>query len=54
VTLTISCASFPDDGADRDELLRAADRRLHAVNDTRLASPRGTGFAGPAPAFGAA
>jgi diguanylate cyclase (GGDEF)-like protein len=53
VTLTISCASFPDDGAGRDELLRAADRRLHAVKDTRLAAPRGTAF-GPAPAFGAA
>jgi diguanylate cyclase (GGDEF)-like protein len=53
VTLTISCASFPDDGRDRDELLRAADRRLHAVKDTRLAAPRGTAF-GPAPAFGAA
>jgi diguanylate cyclase (GGDEF)-like protein len=36
VTLTISRASFPDDGADRDELLRAADRRLHAVKDTRV------------------
>jgi diguanylate cyclase (GGDEF)-like protein len=36
VTLTISRASFPEDGADRDELLRAADRRLHAVKDTRV------------------
>jgi diguanylate cyclase (GGDEF)-like protein len=35
VTLTISCASFPDDGGDRDELLRAADRRLHEVKDER-------------------
>jgi diguanylate cyclase (GGDEF)-like protein len=35
VTLTISRASFPDDGRDRDELLRAADRRLHAVKDDR-------------------
>jgi GGDEF domain-containing protein len=33
VTLTISCASFPDDGRDRDEILRVADRRLHAVKD---------------------
>jgi hypothetical protein len=35
VTLTISRASFPDDGRDRDQLLRAADRRLHAVKDDR-------------------
>jgi GGDEF domain-containing protein len=35
VTLTISWASFPEDGRDRDELLRAADRRLHAVKDDR-------------------
>jgi diguanylate cyclase (GGDEF)-like protein len=37
VTLTISRASFPDDGGDRDALLRAADRRLHAVKDDRSA-----------------
>jgi diguanylate cyclase (GGDEF)-like protein len=37
VTLTISRASFPDDGTDRDALLRAADRRLHALKDTRVA-----------------
>ena len=35
VTLTISCASYPEDGADRDALLRAADQRLHAVKDAR-------------------
>ena len=35
VTLTISCASYPEDGADRDALLRAADRRLHAIKDAR-------------------
>ncbi|MEA2382036.1 MAG: hypothetical protein QOH72_2007 [Solirubrobacteraceae bacterium] len=38
VTLTISRASFPDDGTDRDALLRAADRRLHALKDTRVAA----------------
>jgi diguanylate cyclase (GGDEF)-like protein len=35
VTLTISCASYPEDGGDRDALLRAADQRLHAVKDAR-------------------
>ena len=35
VTLTISCASCPEDGVDRDALLRAADNRLHAIKDTR-------------------
>jgi GGDEF domain-containing protein len=35
VTLTISRASFPDHGRDRNELLRAADRQLHAVKDER-------------------
>jgi diguanylate cyclase (GGDEF)-like protein len=48
VTLTISCASFPDDGEDRDHLLRAADRRLHAVKDTRSAR---AGAAAPRPGF---
>jgi diguanylate cyclase (GGDEF)-like protein len=38
VTLTISRASFPDDGADREALLRVADRRLHAEKDTRVAA----------------
>jgi hypothetical protein len=41
VTLTISRASFPDDGADREALLRTADRRLHAVKDTRPSSSSG-------------
>jgi diguanylate cyclase (GGDEF)-like protein len=35
VTLTISRASYPEDGLDRDGLLRAADHRLHAVKDMR-------------------
>jgi diguanylate cyclase (GGDEF)-like protein len=35
VTLTISCASYPEDGVDRDALLLAADRRLHEVKDMR-------------------
>ncbi len=35
VTLTISRASFPDHGRDRNELLRAADRQLHAAKDER-------------------
>jgi diguanylate cyclase (GGDEF)-like protein len=51
VTLTISTASFPDDGRDRDELLRAADRRLHAVKDERTVSvPRAVPRLGPAAA----
>jgi diguanylate cyclase (GGDEF)-like protein len=37
VALTISWATFPDDGADRTELLRVADRRLHEVKDARVA-----------------
>jgi diguanylate cyclase (GGDEF)-like protein len=57
VTLTISRASFPDDGRDRDELLRAADRRLHAGKDGRAVasstSASWPGF-GPAGALGAA
>ena len=40
MTLTIARASFPDDGGDRDALLRAADRRLHAVKDERGAPSR--------------
>src|SRR3954453_665551 len=57
VTLTISRSSFPDDGVERDELLRAADRRLHEVKDERAvgasrpSSPPGFGAPG---AFGAA
>jgi diguanylate cyclase (GGDEF)-like protein len=39
VTLTISCASYPDDGVDRDALVRAADNRLHAIKDMRAAVP---------------
>ncbi len=42
MTLTISCASYPEDGVDRDALLRAADQRLHEIKDTRppvFASP---------------
>jgi diguanylate cyclase (GGDEF)-like protein len=35
VTLTVSRASFPEDGGDRGSLVQAADRRLHAVKDTR-------------------
>jgi diguanylate cyclase (GGDEF)-like protein len=35
VTLTISCASYPEDGVDRDALLRAADTRLHAIKNIR-------------------
>ena len=35
VTLTISCASYPEDGVDRDALLRAADQRLHEMKDMR-------------------
>jgi diguanylate cyclase (GGDEF)-like protein len=35
VSLTISWAAFPDDGTDRDALVRVADRRLHAVKDAR-------------------
>jgi diguanylate cyclase (GGDEF)-like protein len=36
VSLTISCATYPEDGPDRDGLLRAADQRLHAVKDMRM------------------
>jgi diguanylate cyclase (GGDEF)-like protein len=45
VSLTISCATYPEDGLDRDELLRAADQRLHTVKDRRppLAAPGGLG-----------
>lgn len=51
VTLTISRASFPDDGSDREELLRTADRRLHAVKDERpAATRRGAVAPGPGPA----
>jgi diguanylate cyclase (GGDEF)-like protein len=39
VTLTISCASYPEDGVDRDALLRAADNRLHAIKDMRVPVP---------------
>jgi diguanylate cyclase (GGDEF)-like protein len=39
VTLTISCASYPEDGVDRDALLRAADNRLHAIKDMRASLP---------------
>jgi diguanylate cyclase (GGDEF)-like protein len=35
VSLTISCATFPEDGRDRSALLRAADQRLHEVKDAR-------------------
>jgi diguanylate cyclase (GGDEF)-like protein len=35
VSLTISWAAFPQDGADRSALLRVADRRLHALKDAR-------------------
>jgi diguanylate cyclase (GGDEF)-like protein len=45
VTLTISWASFPEDGRDRDELLRAADRRLHAVKDDRSVAAGSPAFA---------
>jgi len=37
VSLTISWAAFPEDGADRAALLRIADRRLHEVKDARPA-----------------
>jgi diguanylate cyclase (GGDEF)-like protein len=51
VTLTTARASFPDDGSDRDALLRAADRRLHVVKDERGAAARPGAWAalGPAP-----
>jgi diguanylate cyclase (GGDEF)-like protein len=51
VTLTISRSSFPDDGADRDALLRAAERRLHEVKDERAA---GASRPSSRPGFGAA
>jgi diguanylate cyclase (GGDEF)-like protein len=35
VTLTISRSTYPEDGLDRDGLLRAADTRLHEVKDMR-------------------
>ena len=35
VALTISCTTYPEDGGDRDALLRAADHRLHEVKDMR-------------------
>jgi diguanylate cyclase (GGDEF)-like protein len=45
VTLTISTASYSEDGFDRDTLLRAADHRLHEIKDLRppvaLAGPVG-------------
>ena len=50
VTLTIARASFPDDGADRDTLLRTADRRLHAVKDQRGTPSRPNAWAALAPA----
>jgi diguanylate cyclase (GGDEF)-like protein len=45
VSLTISCATYPEDGVDRDGLLRAADQRLHEVKDMRptAAAPGGLG-----------
>jgi diguanylate cyclase (GGDEF)-like protein len=50
VTLTTARASFPDDGGDRDALLRAADRRLHAIKDGRDAPSRSAAWAPLAPA----
>jgi diguanylate cyclase (GGDEF)-like protein len=50
VTLTTARASFPDDGADRDSLLRAADARLHAVKDGRGTPSRAGTWAPLAPA----
>jgi diguanylate cyclase (GGDEF)-like protein len=46
VTLTISRASFPEDAGDRERLLRAADRRLHAVKDERPSASRDPGRSG--------
>jgi diguanylate cyclase (GGDEF)-like protein len=40
VTLTISCASYPEDGVDRHALLRAADTRLHAIKNIRAPAAR--------------
>jgi diguanylate cyclase (GGDEF)-like protein len=37
VALTLSWATSPEDGADRTDLLRVADRRLHEVKDARVA-----------------
>jgi diguanylate cyclase (GGDEF)-like protein len=55
VTLTISCATYPQDGGDRDALLRAADQRLHEVKDRRPASPILVGGGGvPAGSLGVA
>jgi diguanylate cyclase (GGDEF)-like protein len=50
VTLTIARATFPEDGGDRDALLRAADRRLHAVKDQRGPASRPVAWAPLAPA----
>ncbi len=35
VSLTVSAAVYPDDGADRFTLMRAVDRQLHTIKDTR-------------------
>ena len=37
VSITVSCAIYPDDGADRAALMRSVDRDLHAGKDARRA-----------------
>jgi diguanylate cyclase (GGDEF)-like protein len=40
VSITVSCAVFPEDGRDRLSLLRALDRELHDGKDARRATSR--------------
>jgi diguanylate cyclase (GGDEF)-like protein len=35
LSLTVSCAVYPEDGEDRYTLMRALDRELHALKDAR-------------------
>ena len=35
VSLTVSAAVYPEDGADRFTLMRTVDRQLHAIKDAR-------------------
>jgi diguanylate cyclase (GGDEF)-like protein len=35
VSITVAWASFPEDGSEPSELMRTADRRLHAAKDAR-------------------
>jgi diguanylate cyclase (GGDEF)-like protein len=38
VSITVSCAVYPEDGSDRFTLMRSLDRDLHEAKDARLAA----------------